>query len=86
MITETRKSRIVSSSKAIAATSISSEKPRVSKIASISSREPIQNHPRKLKVLVPFMPHSILNLADPVENENGSEGEFQSGFGACNLR
>ena len=31
------------------------------------------------------MPHIILNPADPVENENGSEDEFQSGFGACNL-
>ena len=31
------------------------------------------------------MPNSILNPADPVENENGSEGEFQSVFGACNL-
>ena len=31
------------------------------------------------------MPHSILNPADPVENENGSEDEFQSVFGACNL-
>ena len=32
------------------------------------------------------MPHSILNLADPFENENGSEDEFQRGFGACNPR
>ena len=31
------------------------------------------------------MPYSILNPADPVENENGSEDEFQSVFGACNL-
>ena len=31
------------------------------------------------------MPRSILNPADPGENENGSEDEFQSGLGACNL-
>ena len=85
MTTERRKSRIVASSKAIVANfdslgNTQSLKNRVNPFPRTNSKSSA-----KLKILVTFMLHSILNPVDLVENENGSEDEFQSGFGACNL-